>query len=196
MRRVTSGKPPAPLPPTVPAPVSDVIMAALQPDPARRVATAQDLQHRESRRPSPRGCRPRTSRVAFASISSLASAPATRLLQEALHESGRRAHVGSRRSPAQPERARAPESAVAVSFSPTRGLRRTERADRGPTPPKAAPEVAPDRPPNEAGLEGASARRRRQASFPHHPRRVGRRGDSADADGLVRGDSPGHAVAG
>jgi eukaryotic-like serine/threonine-protein kinase len=44
MRRITSGKPPQPLPDTVPPPVAAAIMAALQPDPARRVGTAQELQ--------------------------------------------------------------------------------------------------------------------------------------------------------
>ena len=41
---ITSGRPPAPLPPTVPAPVRDVIKKALAQSPNDRYATAADLQ--------------------------------------------------------------------------------------------------------------------------------------------------------
>ena len=44
LRAISSGKPPPPLPDSCPAPVGAVIMAALQPDPARRISSAQDLR--------------------------------------------------------------------------------------------------------------------------------------------------------
>lgn len=44
LRRITSGKPPAPLPPTVPASVAEIIMRSLEPDQSRRVPSALELQ--------------------------------------------------------------------------------------------------------------------------------------------------------
>jgi len=44
LRRIASGKTPAPLPATVPKPIADVIMASLQPDVGKRVKSAQDFQ--------------------------------------------------------------------------------------------------------------------------------------------------------
>jgi serine/threonine-protein kinase len=44
LRRISSGKPPAPLPPTVPKQLADVIMQSLQPDVALRVANAHEFQ--------------------------------------------------------------------------------------------------------------------------------------------------------
>ncbi len=44
LHRLSSGKPPLPLPGSVPKPVSDVVRAALTHDMAKRIATAHDLQ--------------------------------------------------------------------------------------------------------------------------------------------------------
>lgn len=43
LRRISARKPPAPLPPTVPRRVADVVMQSLQPDVAHRVPTAADF---------------------------------------------------------------------------------------------------------------------------------------------------------
>ncbi|MBI2394444.1 MAG: serine/threonine protein kinase [Deltaproteobacteria bacterium] len=45
LHRLTSGKPPMPLPPSVPKPITDVVRAVLTHDPDRRIPTALDLQH-------------------------------------------------------------------------------------------------------------------------------------------------------
>jgi serine/threonine-protein kinase len=44
LKRISSGKPPPPLPPTVPKPVAEVIMHALEPSLDKRVQSAQELQ--------------------------------------------------------------------------------------------------------------------------------------------------------
>jgi serine/threonine-protein kinase len=44
LRRITAGKPPAPLPASVPPRVADVILRALHPDRSERVSTAADFQ--------------------------------------------------------------------------------------------------------------------------------------------------------
>jgi hypothetical protein len=44
LQRLTQGQPPAPLPPTVPAPVADIVMRALRHDREERQATAAEVQ--------------------------------------------------------------------------------------------------------------------------------------------------------
>jgi len=44
LKRISSGKPPRPLPNTVPPPIADVIMSSLQPDVARRTPSAYELK--------------------------------------------------------------------------------------------------------------------------------------------------------
>jgi serine/threonine-protein kinase len=45
LQRIASGKPPEPLPKSTPPAVVDIVARALQPDPAKRFATAKELQH-------------------------------------------------------------------------------------------------------------------------------------------------------
>ena len=185
LRRISARKPPAPLPPTVPRRVADVVMQSLQPDVAHRVPTAADFGRMLASVMASHVSPEDVARVLRHYLKDRMQAR-HQSIADALRDAATRAALSG--GPRLPSLAEPPAHALEPPHAPARG--RAHPHAVGGDPPWRFARARP----GERGAGRARARQRgagRAGSPAPASHGVARPGDPRDAGGLVGGRRPG-----